>query len=112
MWTLTLLMPYRPPLLSKLIGPWSSATTASRPDSLEEQAQDARGRAPDHLVGDQVGVGLDGDAPADETALLVCGLQVVEGGDQDALHLRGVGLEAHALVDQADERVDLVVGDE
>src|SRR5829696_380907 len=88
------------------------ATTASRPDPLQEQGENPGSRSPDQLVRDQVGVGLDRDSAPDEAPLLVGGLQVVERGDEHALHLRRVRLEAHSLFDQSDEGVDLVVGDE
>ena len=43
---------------------------------------------------------------------LEAGDQVVERGDDHALDLVGVGREAQARLDQADEGVDLVAGDE
>ena len=78
----------------------------------EQVGQDARGGAPDHVAADLVDVGLERHPAPHEALERVAGDEVVE---RELEHLGDLGLlrdPLEAVLDQPDERIDRVVGDE
>src|SRR4051794_25279416 len=83
-----------------------------RPEPLEELAEDPGCRSPDEVAVDRVGVGLDRYPAADQAALLEAGQQIGKGQLDDGVDLVGIGAERPAGLNQTNERVDRVVGDD
>src|SRR5213592_2097210 len=78
----------------------------------EQLAEDAGGRAPDQVLADDVGRRADREAAADEPAHGEAGAELVEAKREHGRDLGRVRAKRDALGDQADERVNLVAGDE
>src|SRR5687768_159341 len=62
-------------------------------DPLEEVAEDARRRAPDHVPVHLVGGGADRDAAAHQAAHRVALAKLLEREGEERLHLRRAGLQ-------------------
>ena len=81
-------------------------------EPLEQVAEDPRGRAPDHVLADLVRRRADRHAAADEAPHPERVPKLVETEHQHRCHLGRVRPQGRLLGDQADDRMDLVPGDE